>query len=213
MREYLFCTLVLNIHYVLLTLYVSLAGESYGCTLSLLVAKDLQETNLIDSVILTAPAIVGDIPPSPVYEILIFLGAYFPKWRPFFMPNPISPDRIWRDPFVRQEIRNGYHQYIDGSGIPFRLGTGVNLVRALEACRAMLHEFDVPFLILHGTNDYGVPITGSELLWEKAMSRHNSRFTRLEGAYHDLLADPVAEECIEEISQWIEKRLSEQVHR
>lgn len=199
-----FCQLVARFHE---GVPIFLAGESYGCTLSLLVAKHFQETNLIDSVILTAPAIIGDIPPSPVYELLIFLGGYFPKWRPFFMPNPISPDRIWRDESVRNEIKTGYHQHIDGSGIPFRLGTGVNLVRALEACRAMLHEFNVPFLILHGTKDYGVPIEGSELLWEKALSRHESSFYRLEGAYHDLLADPVAEECMEKITKWIERRL------
>jgi alpha-beta hydrolase superfamily lysophospholipase len=159
-----------------------------------------------------APAIIGDLPPSPVYEVLVFLAGYFPQWRPFFMPNPVSPDRIWRDESIRAIMTDpmGYHRQIDGSGIPFRLGTALNLVRALESCRAMLHEFNVPFLILHGTDDYAIPLAGSELLWQTARlsARAQSRLCRLDGAYHDLLADPVvADQCLTEITQWIDVRL------
>jgi acylglycerol lipase len=104
-------------------------------------------------------------------------------------------------------MEHGPHRQIDGSGIPFRLGTGLNLVRALAACRNMLSELTVPFLILHGTQDYGVPLAGSELLWNTAPSRHHSRFFRLEGVYHDLLADPLAEKCMEEITKWLHEHL------
>jgi pimeloyl-ACP methyl ester carboxylesterase len=182
---------------------------------------------LVDSIVLLAPAISGDIPPSPVYEILLFLARYFPKWRPFFMPNSASPDQIWRDDTVRSDMMDpyGYHIHIDGPGRPFRLGTGLNLVQALAACRAMLSELTVPFLILHGTMDDAVPIAGSELLWRVAptssaspappqpdskeqLRPRSSRFCRIDGAYHDLLADPtVADQCLDEIVQWIEERL------
>jgi alpha-beta hydrolase superfamily lysophospholipase len=209
--------------------YDSLAGESYGGTLTLHVARYFQQqpndnNKLVDSIMLLAPAIIGDISPSPIYELLVFLAGYFPKWRPFFMPNPVSPHRIWRDESVRTAMidPHGYHSHIDGSGRPFRLGTGLNLVQALAACRAMLSELTTPFLILHGTKDYAVPIAGSELLWRMAPTsslalqpldssepRPSSRFCRLDGAYHDLLADPVvADQCLDEIVQWIEGRLS-----
>jgi pimeloyl-ACP methyl ester carboxylesterase len=177
--------------------------------------------------VLLAPAILGDIPPSPVYEILLLLARYFPKWRPFFMPNSASPELIWRDATVRTAMMDphGYHIHIDGPGRPFRLSTGLNLVQAFAACRAMLSELTTPFLILHGTKDDAVPMAGSELLWRMAptssssappppgakeppRSPSSSRFCRIDGAYHDLLADPVvADQCLDEIVQWIEERL------
>jgi fermentation-respiration switch protein FrsA (DUF1100 family) len=148
------------------------------------------------------------------------------------MPNSASPDQIWRDATVRSDMMDphGYHIHIDGPGRPFRLSTGLNLVQALAACRAMLSELTVPFLLLHGTKDDAVPMAGSELLWRVAPTSSSSsassappqqpdskepqprssssRFCRIDVAYHDLLADPVvADQCLDEIVQWIEERL------
>jgi alpha-beta hydrolase superfamily lysophospholipase len=200
-----------------------LMGESYGCTLSLHVAKDFQEARdnattsscyfppNFDSLILTAPAIIGDLPPAPVVKILTFLAGYFPLWRPFFMPNPVSPERIWRDPAVLMIRTNPrfVEMSIDGSGLPFRLGTALNLLRALQDVRTtVIPGLTVPFLILHGTEDYGVPIEGSEFLWENAATADSDKdFLRKEGAYHDLFADYVAEECMQDTMNWIHKRL------
>jgi alpha-beta hydrolase superfamily lysophospholipase len=67
----------------------------------------------------------------------------------------------------------------------------------------------VPFLILHGTEDYGVPIEGSEFLWERASTAGiHKQFLRKEGAYHDLFSDYVAEECAQDTVNWIQKRLA-----
>jgi alpha-beta hydrolase superfamily lysophospholipase len=202
-----------------------LMGESYGCTLTLHVANQLQSTTTtttatndpsvvaLDSLILTAPAIIGDLPPRPVVKFLTFLARFYPKWRPFFMPNPISADRIWRDSDVlKQTTDRRFSQCgLDGSGIPFRLGTGVSLLRALEDVRTtVIPQIRSPFLILHGTDDYGVPISGSEFLWEHAATDGTERkFLKKEGAYHDLFADPLAEECVQDILFWIHHRLEE----
>jgi alpha-beta hydrolase superfamily lysophospholipase len=195
-----------------------LMGESYGCTLTIHVAKQFQEDPAsgpagFDSIMLVAPAIIGDLPPYPIYFILRYLLApRYPKWVPFFMPNPISPERIWRDDEVLA-IRTApryLEQGVDGSGLPFRLGTALNLVVALEEARnTAIPGFTVPYLILHGTEDHGVPIAGSEFMWEKAATPEADRsFLRKEGAYHDLLADFVAEECMQDMIDWIQKRIA-----
>jgi alpha-beta hydrolase superfamily lysophospholipase len=199
---------------------IVLLGESYGSTLSLLVARQFQDDAAgglpnFDSLILTAPAIIGDLPPYPVVKFLTFLAYYYPTWRPFFMPNPVSPDRIWRDPAVRAiySDKSLPANKVDGQGIPFRLGTGVNLLRALEDVRnRAIPGLTVPYMILHGTEDHGVPISGSELLYEKSASTEKE-FLRKPGAYHDLLADPVAEECMQDILGWIEKRVAARVKK
>ena len=99
---------------------------------------------------------------------------------------------------------------VDGSGIPFRLGTALNLVLALEEARnKAIPGFKVPYCLLHGTEDAAVPISGSEFMWEKASTPEGDReFNRIEGAYHDLFGDPKAEECEAIVKNWIEKRIS-----
>jgi alpha-beta hydrolase superfamily lysophospholipase len=127
-------------------------------------------------------------------------------------PNPISPDRIWRDPEVLAARTGARYKEmsIDGSGIPFRLGTAVNLVLALEESRTKaIPGFKLPFCILHGTQDEGVPISGSEFMWDTAETPEADRsFHRIDGAFHDLFGDPKAEECMKIVVDWIAKRIS-----
>jgi alpha-beta hydrolase superfamily lysophospholipase len=195
-----------------------LMGESYGGTLTIHVAKAFQENPELgpknfDSIILTAPAIIGDLPPYPVYLILRYiLAPYFPKWRPFFMPNVISPERIWKDPEVlaHHTDKRYVEMGVDGSGIPFRLGTALGLVVALEDSRTTaIPGFTVPYCIVHGTKDYGVPIAGSEFMWNTTETPQEDRaFHRQEGAYHDLMGDPTAEDTVQFIIDWTKKRIA-----
>ena len=197
---------------------VFLMGESYGSTLTLMAAKHFQDhpedaPQTLDSIILTAPGIIGDVPPQPILGIFIWLAKRYPKWRPFFMINPVSRERIWRDPEVLK-IRSSPEfraRQLDGSGDPFILGTAINLMYALETVRNdVLSDLRMPFLILHGTKDYAVPIAGSELLWETCATPESERkFVRKEGAYHDLFSDFVAEECMADVIEWINRRLEE----
>jgi alpha-beta hydrolase superfamily lysophospholipase len=193
---------------------IFLMGESYGSTLTLHVAYHFQQQTEpekklpnFDSIILTAPAIIGDLPIYPVVQLLTLLGKYYPTWRPFFMPNPVSPHRIWRDPLVRECYcdKSLPANIIDGQGIPFRLGTGVNLLRALEDVRKkVIPNLTVPYLVIHGTEDHGVPISGSEFLYRNSLTSNEEK----EFIKKDLLADYVAEECMEDILRWINKRIS-----
>ena len=98
---------------------------------------------------------------------------------------------------------------IDGSGIPFRLGTALNLVLALEEARkTAIPGFTIPYCIIHGTEDHGVPMKGSEFMWEKTSTPAADReFHKVEGAFHDLFADQEAEKCDRLMVGWIKKRL------
>lgn len=187
------------------SLPIFLMGESYGGTLVIHAAREYQDHPAsapanFAGILLTGPAILADLPPYPVYCLLRYvLAPNFPKWRPFFMPNPVSPERIWRDQEVLR-YRTHPHQksfMIDGSGIAFRLGTALNLVQALEVAeKSAIVGFRQPFCLIHGVEDAGVPVEGSDLMWQKATAE-KKEYHRIDGAYHDLLSDPAAEECMQ----------------
>lgn len=199
---------------------IFLMGESYGSCLSIHVARQFQDNpesgpKNFDSVILSAPAIVGDLPPYPVVFTLRYIAApLFPEWVPFFMPNPVSPGRIWRDKEILERKMSDPQEKLElcRGGKPFRLGTAVNLLNALDDVRdKAIPGFNVPFCILHGTEDAACPIEGAEFLWANAATpKTECEYHRLDGYYHDLFCDPKADVPMKITLDWIKKRLNKQ---
>lgn len=198
-----------------------LMGESYGGCLAILLAKEYQENSPPNApsnfagLLLSGPAIVGDLPPYPVTFVLKnVLAPIFPKWRPFFMPNTLPPERIWSDPEVVR-VRadpSSPHMRIDGSGVAFRLGTAANLVRAVQDCeRKAIPGLACPFCLVHGVQDLGVPVRGSDYLWEAAATPDADKaYLRMDDGKHDMLADPHAEEAMEFIMKFLLERVRKQ---
>ena len=195
-----------------------LTAESYGGCLALHVAKHFQENPSdapkgFDSIILHAPAIIPpDLPPKPVISLLTTLSRSYPTWIPFFMPNPVSTTRIWKDPkvlniFDSQERRA---MRIEGGGKPFRLATAVSMLLAMEQARdAIIPGLTVPFCVIHGEKDIAVPISGTEYLLEyAATSQGNRAVQRHPEAYHDLMADPTAEETMKFMIDFANDRIA-----
>ncbi|CAB9510458.1 Monoglyceride lipase [Seminavis robusta] len=194
-----------------------LCGESYGGCLTLHLAQHFQDhpeerPEGFDSILLLAPAIQAVMPPRHVYLTLRYgLAPLFPRWIPFFMPHPVHPDRIWRDAKVRalHDDEISRNVTLGGGGKPFRLGTAASMLDALKMVRKhAIPQLSVPFGVVHGASDHAVPIEGTEFLLEHAQTPEEDRdMLRLEGAYHDLLADPDAEATVQFCTQWIQKRL------
>lgn len=190
-----------------------LMGESYGACLAIHLARQLQNQapnspRNFKGVAVLCPAIIGDLPPAPVVFILRnIIAPLFPESSPFFMPHPISPHRIWKNELVRahnsseEELAMGLH----GGGKTFRLGTAAGLLAALEEVRTeAIPGLTVPFCVVHGTEDYGVPIAGTEYLLEHSSTPKDLRGVRLvDGAYHDLLSEDSREETVQFIIDWI----------
>jgi pimeloyl-ACP methyl ester carboxylesterase len=127
-------------------------------------------------------------------------------------PNPVSADRIWREPEILA-LKTGARSVamkLNGAGTAFRLGTAKNLLDALmDVKSSVIPGFTVPYCLLHGTEDAACPISGPEFMWKTAKTPEAEReFHRLEGAYHDLSADPDADKFIKITLDWVEKRLA-----
>ena len=127
------------------------------------------------------------------------------------MPNPISADRIWKDPEVlkmRSDPRLK-EMKIGGSGLPYKLGTAVALLVGMEEVQTKaIPGFKVPYFLAHGTEDYGVKIEGSEFLWRTADTPPEDRvFHHIEGAYHDLFSLEKSKDYLQMAVEWMETRI------
>jgi alpha-beta hydrolase superfamily lysophospholipase len=197
---------------------IFLEGESYGGCLALHVAKVFQDKPTsgpkgFRGIMLQAPAIIPpDLPPRPVVALLTSLSRSYPTWIPFFMPNPVSTDRIWRDKQVLQifDSKERREIGIEGGGKPFRLATAVGMLEAMRQLREdIIPNLTVPFCVSHGDEDCAVPMVGTEFLLKKAATPENDRaFQRLPGAYHDLMSDPVAQETLDFMIQFADKHIA-----
>jgi alpha-beta hydrolase superfamily lysophospholipase len=195
-----------------------IAGESYGGCLTILASKYFQDYPNekpinYDSCLLIAPAIEGELPPFPILQLLRYvLAPIAPKWIPFFMPNTVSPNKIWKD----QKILDYYtspqklNMKLDAIGKPFRLGTAVQLLQALEECRSnCISNYNQAFCIVHGSNDVAVPVSGSQLLYDNCITLENDKELHIiDGSYHGILAEPEAEIAMKYIIDYVDKRMN-----
>jgi acylglycerol lipase len=199
------------------SLPVFIMGSSYGGNLTIHASRRVQDNPSLGpkkfgGAILFCPAVIGDLPPKPVYYALRYIFAPLcPLWTPFFMPHPINPERVWKDPEVRklrQEPRLVEMQ-IGGAGNPYRLGTALSLVTAMdEVVSKAIPGYKVPFFLAHGTDDFGVKIEGSEFLWRTVDTPMDDRaFYHVEGGYHDLLSMKDSQKYLEMVISWMEQQL------
>jgi acylglycerol lipase len=196
---------------------IFLCGESLGGTLTILVSRYFQDhptespTNF-DSSLLICPAIEADLPPFPVYQILRYvLAPLYPKWRPFFMPNTISPERIWKDPTVCEGYTTARRQemQLDGVGRTFRLGTAVSMLLCLdEITTHSIPGYKFPFCIVHGDEDMGIPLSGTHYFYQNVDTLEKEKEVHvIPTAYHGLLADPKAEVAIDHLTKFVDGRV------
>jgi len=194
-----------------------LSGDSYGGCLAFHASHVLQEDTTETPIktfkgcALNCPALAGDMPAAPVVWFLRYgLAPFIPTWTPFFMPHPISADRIWKEEEVRAHSVNPENRRgLSNGGVPFCLGTAVGLVDALQASNELFSTFRMPFHINHGNEDHGVPISGSQLLMEQSLTPQDKKeLNVVEGGYHALLCELDAEKTIQHEIDWILKMIN-----
>ncbi|MGK3738894.1 MAG: alpha-beta hydrolase superfamily lysophospholipase, partial [Bacillariaceae sp.] len=85
----------------------------------------------------------------------------------------------------------------------------VGLVSALENAKEIIPSFRAPFHINHGSDDYGVPLSGSQrLLKQSETPADEKELNVIADGYHGLLSQLDAEETMKHEIEWIEKVLN-----
>ena len=193
-----------------------LMGHSFGSCLGLHALHWWQDhpdrlPSSFGGLIVLAPAVIADVPPAPVVFVLRrLLAPRYPRWIPFFMPNPVSPDRIWRDPevFRLSTLPSKEKWGLDCSGQPFCLQTGVQCLEATEVVKDVaVPALRLPVCAIHGTKDYAVLVESTQYIEKYHANPADLSVHYIEGGYHDLLADPVADQVIDTIDEFIRIRI------
>jgi len=86
------------------------------------------------------------------------------------------------------------------------LGTAVGLVSAMEDAQEIIPCFRAPFHINHGSNDHGVPLSGSQrLLKYSDTPTVEKELNVVVDGYHGLFSQLDADETMKHEIEWIEK--------
>jgi len=191
-----------------------LMGESYGGCLAFHASHVLQESGTAPKgfrgCALSCPALHGDIPAWPVkYFLMYVLKPLFPTWTPFFMPHPITAERLWKEDEPRAIMMDKTNEYgLSNNGVAFCLGTATGLVNAIEAGQALIPNFSVPFHINHGSDDFGVLLSGSQELFDLSKTPASEKQLNIvAGGYHALYAQLDAVDTMNHEIEWIEKMI------
>ena len=93
-------------------------------------------------------------------------------------------------------------------GRKFYLGTALGLVNSIKKVREdAIPGLSVPFYVVHGTQDIGVPMEGTQFLLKHAKTPLKDRCSLfVEGGYHDLLCEETKELIVGSIIDWMESR-------
>ncbi len=88
-------------------------------------------------------------------------------------------------------------------GIPAR--TGAELLSMMDEIQANMEQFDLPLLLMHGTEDDLTNIVGSKMLYSKASSTDKT-LKLYEGFYHEILNEVEKDKVMQDILEWIQHR-------
>jgi acylglycerol lipase len=84
--------------------------------------------------------------------------------------------------------------------------TASEMLKAAERLKENMPRFTAPVLILHGTDDRATRPAGSQYFYDHASSTDKT-LKLYEGHYHDLLNDVGKENVLEDIQNWLGKRI------
>ncbi|MFN3761265.1 MAG: lysophospholipase [Algoriphagus aquaeductus] len=149
-------------------------------------------------VILSSPAIKEAEGTS---KLLIAVSGMLSKWLPRLKALKLDPSRISRIP---EEV----HSYLSDplnytQAIPAR--TAHEVYQMMQMIQAEAVSFELPVLLLHGTDDGLTNPKGSELFVQKVQSE-DKNLRLFPGGYHELIHDHDREELIQTVVDWVKER-------
>lgn len=148
--------------------------------------------------IFSAPFLMPDRNTAPILQKLSgFIAAIAPKLKVL----ALDTNAISRDPNEIEKYINDPLIYSD----KLYASSGAQLIKQMNKIQAQFETFDVPFIILHGSDDKVAEIEGSRLLYEKSKSIDKS-LEIIKDSKHEITKDLDKEKVLNLIVSWINKR-------
>jgi alpha-beta hydrolase superfamily lysophospholipase len=172
-----------------------LLGHSMGGLVALACALRVQDS--LHALVLSAPALAAGEAASPLRLLLArLLSAVAPGTGVLTLPA----SAVSRDPAVV----SAYEQdpLVFRGSIPAR--TLVELLQAMSATSARVHELRLPVLLQHGSADQLVPLAAVQDIYQR-LGTSGSRTLRVyDGLYHEVYNEPERERVIGDLVHWLD---------
>ena len=149
-------------------------------------------------VVASAPAI-GAV---AVHPAMWFLARLLDRVWPTFSLSPQSGGMKWkvsRDPEVMEATRNDPLNH--GKATP-RLGVQIN--KTVDWIQAHAADWQLPLLVIHGTDDNIASPDGSRRFVEQ-IAYPDVQFNEYAGGYHELFNDIIRDQVLADVAEWLEK--------
>ncbi|RQM29600.1 hypothetical protein B5M09_005741 [Aphanomyces astaci] len=190
--------------YILLAL-IPTCCSSLGGALTL--HRLLRDSSDIDGAIIQCPAleIHATRQPPAIVQAIGHAVAYV---APFFAVMPSNGGKGSSE-CVRATVQKAKLQdplYYTGK---LRVGTAFQVKQCVETLQHQLvtqRALPVPLLLQHGTADVICSIEGSQEWFDRIQECPDKTFNKYDQAAHDLLHEPVANQVIEDVVQWLNLR-------
>ena len=119
------------------------------------------------------------------------------------MPQ-LRPEMISRFPDRQREIEED--DLMDKG--PFRLYSGDSMLAMTQRIQNEAANLRVPFVVIHGTGDVIIPISGSHFLVEESATPDDLKeIIVIEGAYHDIMTELFEADMQDRVLEWIDFRI------
>ena len=172
-----------------------LLGHSMGGLLS--TGYTLRHQASIAGLILSAPAAALETASPATRMVSALLSRVTPTLGVF----KVDPRGVSRDPEVVRDYESD-PQVFHGK-LPVR--TVAELAAEIGTLADRAPEINLPVLLMYGTADPIVPISGSVMLAERIASK-DLTVTPYDGLYHEILNEPERDQVIAEIVAWLDAR-------
>ena len=171
---------------------VVLLGHSMGGQIALAYALDHQDD--LVGLVLSAPALAGEVVPKPVVPLLRALGRVAPRLR----PAGIDVTKISKDPAVvaaYQADRLVHH------GKP-TLALGLGIVGQFAVLPERARDLTLPLLLQHGSVDALTDPAGTRLLAATAGSADKTVLW-YDGLWHEIYNEPERARPLADLRDWL----------
>lgn len=137
-----------------------------------------------------------------ISPILVKIAGLLAKITPRMKTIVVDGNAVSRDPAVVEKYNSDPLNY--RGGIPASTGGAINA--ATKTVREHFAEFNVPVLIMFGTEDRLADPDGSKKFY-KEISSTDKTMVPYEGLYHEILNEPEQEQVMSDSLAWMIERL------
>jgi len=173
---------------------VVLLGHSMGGQIALAYALDHQDD--LAGLVLSAPALAGDVVPKPVVPLLRALGRVAPRLR----PAGIDVTKISKDPAV---VAAYQADQLVHHGKP-TLALGLGIVGQFAVLPERARTLTLPLLLQHGSADALTDPAGTRLLADTAGSADKT-VRWYDGLWHEIYNEPERARPLADLCEWLRR--------